>query len=84
MNRTPEQRRRARPFLCRHNLWHRWEEKRIRVFASGRIESMWVCKRCKTTIPHFPSNGGTLWRPVLTLIGADEPEVVVPLRSWKR
>lgn len=38
--------RRARPFLCRYNIWHRWGERRVQLWHSGIKTTMKVCKRC--------------------------------------
>lgn len=89
MSRTPEERRRARPFLCRHNLWHRWESRRVSIFGRGLCQ-VWVCKRCHVGHPHMTAirsfaNGGIIpaGQGGIRLIG-ESPDCAVPLRRSER
>lgn len=84
MTRTPEQRRRERPFLCRHNLWHRWEMRRVNIFGRG-LCAVWVCKRCRVAHPnvttiHSFAQGGIVGKGQTVIIGEVGPERVEPLR----
>jgi len=45
---TPAERVRRRPFLCRFNLWHRWEWRPVRLMHSGAVARLQVCHRCRT------------------------------------
>lgn len=85
MNRTPEQRRRARPFLCRHNLWHSWELRKVDLFGVGQ-RFLWVCRRCRTAhsaprpyVPARLAEGGIVKGNPLKIIGDHGSESVIPL-----